>query len=194
MRLACDITVPSLSIRAIQMAISTTINLPKSHPARFPNRCVVCGHEGPTSRLRIITGTIGWWTWMLWIFGKPFFVKAPSCKWCAWKLHALRLLSVLLIFSVMAAVYYFVWPYVEQFVPRSIRRWAILGLFIVCMLPYFIFEAFFAKPFDVTAYNDSVDYDFTLPEYASEFAALNHNPGWVKVNGHKLWNPFSVER
>jgi hypothetical protein len=175
------------------MAISTTINLPKTHEPRFPNRCVVCGHENPSSRVRIITGTVGWWTWLLWMFGKPFVVKAPSCQVCAWKLHARRLISVLVILGCTAIVFYIIWPHVKGFVPHSIRRWAMLGLVIVCMLPYFVIEAFFAKPFDVTAYSDSVDYDFTLQDYANEFAGLNHNSGWVKVNGTKLWNSFSVE-
>ena len=58
-----------------------------------------------------------------------------------------------------------------------------MGLAIVCLLPQIIFETFFAKPFDTTAYAHSVDYEFTSKEYAVEFATLNIDAAWVKVNG-----------
>jgi hypothetical protein len=53
-------------------------------------------------------------------------------------------------------------------------------------VPQFIFEVFFAKPFDLTAYADSVDYEFTSKDYAVEFAALNMDATWVKVNGESI--------
>lgn len=52
------------------MAISTSINLPRSHDAQFPDRCVVCGLREPNSHVRVITGSIA-----LWWFGKLFVVK-----------------------------------------------------------------------------------------------------------------------
>ena len=61
-----------------------------------------------------------------------------------------------------------------------------MGLALVCLLPQFIFEVFFAKPFDITAYADSVDYEFTSKEYAVDFAMLNVDAGWVKVNGENI--------
>ena len=61
-----------------------------------------------------------------------------------------------------------------------------MGLALVCLLPQFIVEVFFAKPFDLTAYADSVDYEFTSKEYAVEFAMLNTDAAWVKVNGESL--------
>jgi hypothetical protein len=60
-----------------------------------------------------MTGTLGWWTWLLWWWGKPFVAKAPAC----------------------------------------------------------------------TAYADSVDYEFTSKDYAVDFATLNIDAAWVKVNG-----------
>ena len=58
-----------------------------------------------------------------------------------------------------------------------------MGLALVCILPQLIFEVFFAKPFDMTAYTDSVNYEFTSKDYAVEFATLNFDAEWVKVNG-----------
>lgn len=61
-----------------------------------------------------------------------------------------------------------------------------MGLFLVCVLPQVIFEVCFAKPFDITADADSVDYEFTSNEYAVAFAILNKDAAWVKVNGETI--------
>ena len=58
-----------------------------------------------------------------------------------------------------------------------------MAIALVCLLPQFILEVFFAKPFDVTAFADSIDYEFTSKEYAIDFAMLNVDAEWVKVNG-----------
>ncbi|XZE45820.1 hypothetical protein SH467x_001077 [Pirellulaceae bacterium SH467] len=165
------------------MAESTDINLPRSHAARFPARCVVCNGDAPKSHVRLMTGTLGWWTWLLWWWGKPFVAKAPACTACAWKLHGLRFASLALAISITVAALWLIWPYFKDSVPHSFRNWAMMGLAILCLLPQIIFEVFFAKPFDITAYADSVDYEFTSKDYAVDFATLNVDAAWVKVNG-----------
>lgn len=62
-----------------------------------------------------------------------------------------------------------------------------MGLAFTCLIPQIIFEIFFAKPFEVTAFADSVDYEFISKDYAYDFAMLNDDAAWVKVNGA----PFS---
>lgn len=165
------------------MATSTDINLPRSHTAIFPDRCVVCGHDDPASCVRLMTGTLGWWTWLLWWWGKPFVVKAPACSPCAWKLHSMRFISLVVTISLTVAAAWLIWPHFKDSVPLGLRKWAMMGLAILCLLPQFIFELFFAKPFDITAYADSVDYEFTSTEYAVDFATLNIEAKWVKING-----------
>ena len=70
--------------------------------------------------------------------------------------------------------------------PLCVLLWAMMALVVLCILPQIIFEIFFAKPFDVTAYAESVDYEFTSKDYATEFAMLNHDAAWVKVNGEPI--------
>lgn len=164
------------------MAESTDVNLPRSHVAQFPNRCVVCGHDDPQSHVRLITGTLGWWTWLLWWFGKPFVVKAPACTGCAWKLHGLRFISLIATISITVVVLWLVWPQLKDSVPPGVHKWAMMGLALVCLLPQVVFEVFYAKPFDITAYAESVDYEFTSKDYAIDFAMLNDDAAWVKVN------------
>jgi hypothetical protein len=164
------------------MALSTDINLPRAHAARFPNRCVVCDKLGPASHVRLMTGTLGWWTWLLWWWGKPFVVKAPACGGCGWKLHGLRLLSLCVTIAIGAAMLWLIWPTVKDMVPRGLQKWAMMGLALVCLVPKLIFDIFYAKPFEITAYADNVDYEFASQDYAVKFAMLNIDAEWVKVN------------
>src|SRR5262245_26372959 len=166
------------------MAVSCDINLPKSHVPKFPNRCVVCDCGSPRSKVRIVTTSSSWRTWLWWWWiGKPFVVKAPACSWCGWKLHWLRLLSWLAIIAIIFPLVWYIWPHFKDSVPRALRKWALMGLAVICLIPQMIFEVFFARPFDVVAYADSVDYQFTSQDYAIDFAMLNAHADWVKVNG-----------
>ena len=163
------------------MPLSTDVNLPKDHAARFPDRCVVCGGGSPASTVRLVTGTIGWWTWLLWIFGKPFTVRAPACKFCAWRLHLQRFLGFLGTIVLLVVVFLLLWPLVSDYLPRTGRRWFMMIFGVVCLIPYCLVEAFFPKPFDITAFRDSVDYEFRDKVMAYEFAQLNEDAAWVKI-------------
>lgn len=171
------------------MAESTDIKLPRSHAAEFPDSCVVCRRAAPSSHVRLVTGTLGWWTWLLWFWGRPFVVKAPACRGCAWWLHFLRFMSLVVTIGIAVAVVLWVWPHFKNFVAPGLQQWALMGLILVCALPYFIFQIYFAQPFDVTAFSDSVDYEFASGDYAIEFAMLNLGAEWVKINGHKYDGP-----
>ena len=52
------------------MAISTDVNLPRVHIPQYPQRCVRCGADPQGKTIKIWTHTIGWWTYLLWAFGK----------------------------------------------------------------------------------------------------------------------------
>lgn len=162
---------------------STDINLPRTHKAKFPDRCVVCGTPGPDSNVTLITGSIGWWTWLLWWFGSPCIVRAPACNHCSWRLHAGRFLSLVVTIVIVIASIWLIWPHFADAVPRAMKKWAMMGLAIVCLLPQIIYEVVYPKPFDITAFSNSVDYEFADEEFAFEFAALNNDAEWVKVEG-----------
>jgi hypothetical protein len=84
--------------------------------------------------------------------------------------------------SIAVATLWLIWPNFKDSVPEGLRKWAMMGLAILCLLPQIIMEVFFAKPFDITAYAESVDYEFTSKDYAIDFATLNIDAAWVKVN------------
>lgn len=84
---------------------------------------------------------------------------------------------------VFAGVFFFlVWPHVDEFVARPIRKWVAMAMMLVCLSPWLLWETFFPPSVDITAFSNSVDYEFRNAEYADEFAELNSDAEWVKVD------------
>lgn len=157
------------------MPFSTDINLPKTYKAKFPDKCVVCGRPSPDSTVRLITGAIGWWSWLLWHFGKPFTVVAPACRKCAWRLHARRFASLAMTVALCVVAVELFGPMVSASVSHGWRKWVMMGLALVCLAPLILYETVFPHPFNITAYGESVDYEFRDPARAREFAELNRD-------------------
>jgi hypothetical protein len=163
------------------MPLSTDVNLPKSHVPRFPDKCVVCGCQSPANTVRLMTGSVGWWTWIFWWYGKPFVVKAPACRRCGWKLHAARWNALIVTLGLAFLIFWFLDPILAAHVPRALRKWALVGSAFLCLLPLFAFQVYFPQAFDITAYGDNVDYEFRNAWYALEFASLNTDAGKIKI-------------
>ncbi|MCC9658827.1 hypothetical protein [Rhodopirellula halodulae] len=82
---------------------------------------------------------------------------------------------------VIAALFLaFVWPHIDDFVARPFKKWTSMILTIVCLAPYFLWETIWPPAIDITAYKDSVDYEFRDMDYALDFAALNDNAEWIR--------------
>ena len=175
-----------LASKGLSVVLSTDVNLPRTHRAVFPDECVVCGRIVPGSRLRLFTSTLGWWTVIFWWYGKPFMVTVPACRRCGLVHHARSVIGLLISLAAVLAVYYFVWPYFDDMVPRSLRKWALMLVTLTCLAPYFAFETFFARPIAIAAFADSVDYEFASRERALDFATLNSEAAWVKLDGQSF--------
>lgn len=164
------------------MPLSTDVNLPRNHTARFPAACVRCGDDPAGASVRLWTHSVGWWTWVFWSFGRAFSTRVPACKSCGWRIRIQRV-SGLAITIVVAFVFLaFLWPQLDGFVARPFRKWAGMGLVLVSLAPYLLWETIFPPPIDITAYSDNVDYEFKDPKYASHFAKLNKDAAWVRID------------
>jgi len=163
------------------MALSTEINLPREHHARYPAQCVRCGGDHQGNTIRLWTHTIGWWTAVFWVFGWGFTTRPPACTKCALLIRAQRVGGLILTLVVAASFMVFVWPHVDGFVARSLRSWAAMGMILICLAPYFLWETFFPPAIDITAYKNSVDYEFKRRDFAHEFAELNRDAQWVRI-------------
>ena len=164
------------------MPLSTDVNLPRNHTAIYPQRCIRCGDDSVAKTIRLWTHTLGWWTWALWVLGVGFRTDVPVCSRCGWKIRFQKIGGVVLTMLIAAAFLTFAWPYIRDVVPRPFSKWAaLIGIFL-CLGPYFLWEIIFPPAIDVTAYSESVDYEFRDAEYAMEFAELNDEAEWVKVS------------
>ncbi len=55
------------------------------------------------------------------------------------------------------------------------KRWIATGIAMLCLLPLIVWETIFPTPIDLTAFSESVDYEFRDADYAAEFASLNNS-------------------
>ena len=175
------------------MVMSTDVNLPRDHQASFFEDCVRCGWDSGGNRVTLMTHTIGWLTWLLWTFGKVVRVDVPACRRCAWKIRLGRWWSAAAFVVAVCLVLHFVWPHVDDVVAPPFRRWARIGLVLLCLSPWFLASVLFPPPIDITAYQQSIDYEFANADDAYRFAALNTDAPWVKVDGTDLHTEESYD-
>jgi hypothetical protein len=156
------------------MPSSTDIKLPKTVTPIFPDRCVACGVPDPDSRLRVGTNAIGWWTIAFWTFGPRFSVDVPACEGCRQQMIRQRRLR-LFVCGIFIVVGFGVALYVLGSFRGPVKRWLAMGIVLACMIPWFVWETFSPRPIDLTAYADSVQYEFRDEDYADEFLELNQD-------------------
>ncbi len=168
------------------MPMSTDVNLPRGYEPKFPNRCVVCGNASPGSSTTLSTSTLSWLVAIFWWWGRRVKVTAPACKKCGSKLRSYRHTSTLVTALITILVLTTIWPAIEANVPLGLRKWAIMGIVFAFCIPYFLFDVFWPVAFDITAYENSIDYEFRESDYAIEFAILNTEVEWVKLEGELM--------
>ena len=154
------------------MPLSHDVNLPKDQHPRFPNRCVACGEAGPETSLRFTTRAVGWWTVAMFAFGKRFAADARCCAPCKAALRRTRRvrLAITIVTGMLAALGA-VWLLAGKGGP--LRVWLTVGVALVLLVPVFTLEFLYPPTFDMTAFSETVDYEFCDETYAREFAELN---------------------
>jgi hypothetical protein len=155
------------------MPMSTDLNLPKTLRPVFPDRCVACGLPSPESYVRVSTHAIGWWTIAFWVHGARFSVDVPSCEPCRRQMIRQKWLRRIL-FGIPVVVGMGVASSMFGSFHSPLYRMLMMGVGILCLIPFVVWETFFPRPIDLIAYSDTVDYEFLDEEYAQEFASLNY--------------------
>jgi hypothetical protein len=161
---------------------AVTVNLPKSRAAVFPTRCIRCGASGPDSKWRVCTHAIGWWTILLQSTGPRFCVEVLACRPCRGHLRRgalARLLVewVLIIAGVGLATWALGWQ------PAGWGKWAIIGLGLLALVPVLVWNQFIPPFLELTAFSETVDYDFRDADFAEQFRKLNED-GAVPAEPH----------
>ncbi len=156
------------------MGMSTNVRLPKDVKPIFPLRCVYSDAMHPDSEAGIVAHSQN----SLLHFLSPFLilfgwrkVRAPifSRNHAKFYLQAYGRNLITLAVVIVALVYI-----IPMFEPGSPwRKLKILGLCLVALLPWILFQVLYPPRFDVTVYDDVVDYEFASAIYAAEFAEIN---------------------
>ncbi|MHC4515021.1 MAG: hypothetical protein ACYTKC_21560 [Planctomycetota bacterium] len=155
------------------MAFSSDVRLSRDQEPVFPDLCVHCLEENPGDLLEISEGTTCWARFVLWWWpARRHRVSVPACVNCRSACLIPRRLanffsSVLVAVAVVAGFLYF------GETPRPYRKWLVIGLCILAILPVTVWQVFRPPPFGMTVFRSSVDYEFRSPDYAQEFARLN---------------------
>jgi hypothetical protein len=152
--------------------MSTDINLPKSVRPAFPDRCTACGVEHPGGFYRAVTHAIGWWTLAFWSFGPRFSIDVPACQPCCGRMRRQRWIR-LAVNTAFILIGVGIGFSLFRGYRGPLKKWLILPVALVCLLPVMVWETLFPRPIDLTAYSTTVDYEFRDMVYAQEFAALN---------------------
>ena len=108
--------------------------------------------------------------------------RIPACWRCGVRIRVQRVggLICVVVFAFFFMV--LVGPYLEGFVPRSLRKWVAMALLLLCLSPWLLWEVLFPPAIDITAYSKSVDYEFRDSNYAHDFAELNQHAEWINVD------------
>lgn len=164
------------------MPFSTDIKLPKAHPPHFPDKCVACGFTAPDSTVIIRESTMSWALFFVGLSGRRFHVHAPACRSCEKRIYLQRALRLVITTAIVISAILVFRPYVVENFPRALQKWILLGIIILCYIPYVIYNTIFPHSFDITVENESITYEFRNPEIAEEFSIFNLNAEWIEID------------
>jgi hypothetical protein len=159
--------------------MSINVTLDASHNARFPDCCILCGHRGPGDSLALSTSPTGvWWSFFGFDAGQRK-AQVPACMRCRELLvrqAQLRSWGVLVAVVASIALYAVLLFCYHGPLVNVVRS----GGLVFFMLPYFVWEALFPLPINVTATKSSITYRFEYDVYAIEFMRLNRTAEGLK--------------
>lgn len=156
------------------MSLSTEVTLPKNHPPKFPNKCIVC-HCAPDSTVKIAHNSqnpiLTFFLPIIWLFGWSR-IEIPICRKCKPRYRIQRWGREIACVVLIIIAIWCIMPLLKDW-PRLTRK--IVGgvLVLLAISPYIFAEVFWPRIFETTARKDSVDYEFASADYAAEFHALN---------------------
>ena len=154
------------------MGLSSDVNLPIDQVPVYPDRCVACPASSPTETLEVTTHAIGWPTLAM-RSGKKFSASVPVSASCAPRLRRRQWLvsGLTWTFAIVGVALGF-WLFGQY--AGFARKWRIVLVALVSFAPMIAWQVIWAAPVELTAFKQTVDYEFGDSEYAEAFAQLNN--------------------
>jgi hypothetical protein len=157
------------------MPTAKDITLRSDWPPIFPDLCVVCGQGAPDARVKVparesqpllsffvpILILFGWRSW-----------SVPACSDCRKRFYLQRWGRDALCWALIVGAVFLIAPHFGR-IGEPIRRIVVGALVLVALLPFWLFEVFWPRCFEITARYDSVEYRFTHEGTAQAFLGLN---------------------
>lgn len=154
--------------------------LPVSIKVVFPDYCIGCGVAHPETTITFGTNQTGWWTYILWTFGRRFKVQVPACARCRRSLTIRIWIHRLVLVGAAIVGVYFAGYLFSEWKRGHLKKLAMGGVAIAVVVPAEIAVCYWLPlPLDLTYDDGTVTYEFKSRFYAIEFA---------RANG--MWTPF----
>ncbi len=154
------------------MANSFVVEISKSENVVFPKICIYCENLNPDDFLKVTTHTIGLHSFLL-KFGNFFSANVPICKFCKHKFRFPkwgRFIAGIILMSIGM----FLSIYMFGEISAWYKKWIFAGVILITLIPLFIWQLVFPAYFELTAYKDSIVYEFKSENYALEFVNKNN--------------------
>lgn len=155
---------------------ATDVNLSRDKAPVFPNRCVVCLQDEPDAKVSLSDRSgklMSFFSPLLYFFGKKSTVDVPCCSTCRGAFRLQRWGRKAVMWVMLIAAGGVAWQFRDSVEGRGLRKLALVGIAIVALAPFIVWEVFRPPYFDITANSKDVDYEFQSEAYAHEFATLN---------------------
>ena len=155
-----------------------TVEVSRALPAKFPDRCVICGVQHPGHQARFFAGSqYGALFFAAWLETGTNFVLAPACPSCLLSVRIRNLLR----FGVSAAcIALATWLlfWVAGGAGRDIVKLKVLGVVVAGYFPVLAWDWLFPASFSLSTDDPNHQFKFHFQDaaYAAEFHALNHRP------------------
>lgn len=101
-------------------------------------------------------------------------VRAPVHNRCKWQFRLRRWLTRLVYLSLVVVLYWQFGNWFEAQLPRPLSSLGMKVIFTIMLIPVIFVEHWICPPrFDVTFFEETVDFDFVDMHYAMEFREKN---------------------
>lgn len=158
----------------LKMAELYTITLGLYDKPRFPKRCVVCSGSRPDSKMGVGDFIHSWFSFMTDLPEGWGEVRAPVHNRCKWQFRLRRWLTRLVYLSLVVVLYWQFGNWFEAQLPRPLSSLGMKVIFTIMLIPVIFVEHWICPPrFDVTFFEETVDFDFVDMHYAMEFREKN---------------------